>query len=146
MKAFVNSSLPQCLVPVELPNRCCSFPPLICLVGIYQLVLHLSVNMKLYDGRPARYAAVSLVGSFTGIISLFLVTWLLCEYSPVVVDSWVITAAGAFGAQTVILFTLPLSPASQPWNCVFGSVVSAFIGVASRNIFVSLTQLSLQLS
>ena len=98
--------------------------------------------MKLYDGKPTRYAAVSWVGSFTGIISLFLVTWLLCEYSPVVVDSWVITAAGAFGAQTVILFTLPLSPASQPWNCVFGSVVSPFIGVASRNIFVSLTQLS----
>ena len=100
--------------------------------------------MKLYDGKPARYAAVSCIGSFTGVISVFWVTFAF-EQIPslrdkLITDHWVIGSAGAFGAQTVILFALPSSPTSQPWNCVFGSTVSALIGVATRDIFVSLEQ------
>ena len=98
----------------------------------------------MYDGRPGRYAFVSWIGSFTGIVSLFLVAFAL-EKIPLleanfISDSWVVGSVGAFGAQTVLLFSLPTSPVSQPWNCVFGSMVSAFIGVAVRNMFVSLQQ------
>jgi len=98
----------------------------------------------MYDGRPGRYTFVSWIGSFTGIVSVFLVAFAF-EHVPVlqenfISDSWVVGSVGAFGAQTVLLFSLPTSPVSQPWNCVFGSVVSAFIGVAVRNMFVSLQQ------
>ena len=101
-------------------------------------------STKMYDGRPCRYAFVSWIGSFTGIVSVFLVTFAL-EQIPMleanfISDSWVVGSVGAFGAQTVLLFSLPTSPVSQPWNCVFGSMVSAFIGVAVRNMFVSLQQ------
>ena len=98
--------------------------------------------MKMYDGRPGRYALVSWIGSFTGIVSIFLIAFAF-ERIPLledkfISDSWVVGSVGAFGAQTVLLFSLPTSPVSQPWNCVFGSMVSALIGVAVRNMFVSL--------
>lgn len=100
--------------------------------------------MKMYDERPFRYALVSWIGSFTGIMSVFLIAFAF-EKIPVlednlISDSWVVGSVGAFGAQTVLLFALPTSPVSQPWNCVFGSMVSALIGVAVRNMFVSLQQ------
>ena len=99
----------------------------------------------MYDGRPISYAVVSWIGSFTGIISIFGLTYAF-EQIPLVKDywisdNWVVGASGAFGAQSVLVFALPSSPASQPWNCVFGSVVSAFIGVSIRKIFVVLQQL-----
>ena len=100
---------------------------------------------NMYDGRPIRYAVVSWIGSFTGVLSLFALTYAF-EMIPGLKDiwitkNWVVGAAGAFGAQSVLVFALPANPASQPWNCVFGSMISAFIGVSIRKIFVALQQL-----
>jgi CBS-domain-containing membrane protein len=100
----------------------------------------------MYDGRPIRYAVVSWIGSFTGILSIFALTYAF-EQIPIlkeywISDNWVVAAAGAFGAQSVLVFALPSSPASQPWNCVFGSMVSAFIGVSTRKLFVVMQQLA----
>eukprot|EP00090_Calanus_glacialis_P018833 TRINITY_DN29152_c0_g1_i1.p1 TRINITY_DN29152_c0_g1~~TRINITY_DN29152_c0_g1_i1.p1 ORF type:complete len:275 (+),score=52.33 TRINITY_DN29152_c0_g1_i1:86-910(+) len=99
----------------------------------------------MYDGRPIRYAVVSGIGSFTGILSVFAITYAF-EHIPIlkdywISDNWVVGAAGAFGAQSVLVFALPSSPASQPWNCVFGSMVSAFIGVSIRKLFVVFQQI-----
>ena len=100
----------------------------------------------MYDGRPIRYAVVSWIGSFTGILSIFALTYAI-EQIPIlkeylISDNWVVAATGAFGAQSVLVFALPASSASQPWNCVFGSMVSAFIGVSTRKLFVVLQQLA----
>ena len=101
-------------------------------------------SFKMYDGRPLRYAIVSWIGSFTGILSLFALTYVF-ELIPGLKDiwitkNWVVGAAGAFGAQSVLVFALPANPASQPWNCVFGSMISAFIGVSIRKVFVAVQQ------
>ena len=99
----------------------------------------------MYDGRPVRYGVVSWIGSFTGILTLFALTYavelVLGLKDNWITESWVVGAAGAFGAQSVLVFALPASPASQPWNCVFGSMISAFIGVSIRKIFVAVQQL-----
>ena len=100
----------------------------------------------MYDGRPIRYAVVSWIGSFTGVLSLFAITYAFelipgLEDLGIITDNWVVGGAGAFGAQSVLVFALPANPASQPWNCVFGSMMSAFIGVSMRKIFVALQQL-----
>ena len=100
----------------------------------------------MYDGRPPKYAIVSWIGSFTGVITLFVITYAF-ELIPGlkdywIVENWVVGGAGAFGAQSVLVFALPANPASQPWNCVFGSIISAFIGVSFRKIFVLVQQMT----
>ena len=103
-------------------------------------------SFLMYDGRPPKYAIVSWIGSFTGVITLFVITYAF-ELIPGlkdywIVENWVVGGAGAFGAQSVLVFALPANPASQPWNCVFGSMISAFIGVSFRKIFVLVQQMT----
>ena len=69
----------------------------------------------MYDGRPKRYALVSWIGSFTGVITLFAITYAF-ELIPGIkelwiTDNWVVGGAGAFGAQSVLVFALPTNPA-----------------------------------
>lgn len=43
---------------------------------------------------------------------------------------------GSFGAQAVLVFAAPQAPLAQPWNCVVGNTVSAFMGVSVRKVFL----------
>lgn len=44
---------------------------------------------------------------------------------------------GAFGASSVLLFGMTNSPAAQPGKLIFGSPISAFIGVSVYKLFSS---------
>jgi len=67
---------------------------------------------------------ISIVGGFIAILlaTFFSNTILETEDLPLVLAST--------GASTVLMFSLPLSPLSQPWNLVGGHLVSAFVGVS----------------
>ena len=104
-------------------------------------------NQNMYDGNPKRYMAVSWIGSFTGVLSLFAITYAFelipgLEGLGLITDHWVVGGAGAFGAQSVLVFALPAVAPSQPWNCVFGSIISSFIGVSIRKIVVAVQQMN----
>jgi len=99
----------------------------------------------MYDGRPLKYGFVSWFGSFTGILSLFGIIYLFehvpgLEEKGLITDHWVVGSVAAFGAQSVLVYALPGSSASQPWNCVIGSILASFIGVSWRKIFVAWQQ------
>ena len=101
----------------------------------------------MYDGKPLQYGFVSWLGSFTGILSLFAIIYAFefipgLEENGFLTDHWVVGGAAAFGAQSVLVYSMPSAPASQPWNCMVGSIISAFIGVSVRKIFVAVQQLN----
>jgi len=66
----------------------------------------------------------SITGAFIGTLaaSFFSFMILEAEYSPVILAST--------GASALLLFGVPHSPASQPWNLVGGHIISAIIGVS----------------
>ena len=67
---------------------------------------------------------ISIVGAFIGtlIASFFSNTILAAEDMPLILAST--------GASAILLFSLPFSPVSQPWNLVGGHLVSAVVGVS----------------
>lgn len=67
---------------------------------------------------------ISIVGAFisTLIASFFSHTILAAEDMPLILAST--------GASAILLFSLPFSPVSQPWNLVGGHLVSAAAGVS----------------
>ncbi len=67
---------------------------------------------------------ISIVGAFIGtlIASFFSNTILAAEDMPLILAST--------GASAILLFSLPFSPVSQPWNLVGGHLVSAAVGVS----------------
>ncbi len=67
---------------------------------------------------------ISVVGAFIGtlIASFFSSTILQAEDLPLILAST--------GASAILIFSLPFSPVSQPWNLVGGHLVSAFVGVS----------------
>ncbi len=67
---------------------------------------------------------ISIVGAFiaTLIASFFSNTILQAEDMPLILAST--------GASAILIFSLPFSPVSQPWNLVGGHLVSAFVGVS----------------
>lgn len=67
---------------------------------------------------------ISIVGAFVGtlIASFFSNTILEAEAMPLILAST--------GASAILIFSLPFSPVSQPWNLVGGHLVSAFVGVS----------------
>lgn len=79
--------------------------------------------MPLKDMHP-REAAVSVTGAFlaTLIASFFSNTILAAEGLPMILAST--------GASAMLMFGLPHSPLSQPWNLVGGHLISAFVGVS----------------
>ena len=67
---------------------------------------------------------ISLIGAFIGtlIASFFSNTILQADDMPLILAST--------GASAILIFSLPFSPVSQPWNLVGGHLVSAFVGVS----------------
>jgi len=67
---------------------------------------------------------ISLVGAFIGtlIASFFSNSILQAEDMPLILAST--------GASAILIFSLPFSPVSRPWNLVGGHLVSAFVGVS----------------
>ena len=67
---------------------------------------------------------ISIIGAFIGtlIASFFSYTILQAEDIPLILAST--------GASAILIFSLPFSPVSQPWNLVGGHLVSAFVGVS----------------
>ncbi len=68
-------------------------------------------------------ALASITGAF---ISVLLATFsssmlLSVEYTPVILAST--------GASAILMFSLPYSPVSQPWNLIGGHLISAVVGV-----------------
>jgi len=67
---------------------------------------------------------ISITGAFIGtlIASFFSSTILEAEDMPLILAST--------GASAILVFSLPFSPVSQPWNLVGGHLVSAVVGVS----------------
>jgi len=101
----------------------------------------------MYDGKTLQFGVVSWFGSFSGILSLFAIIYAF-EFIPGLEDNgwlkdhWIVGGAAAFGAQSVLVYSMPSAPASQPWNCMVGSIISAFIGVSIRKLFVAVQQMN----
>jgi len=79
---------------------------------------HMSKKRDFFVG-----AMFSTIGSFIGILTLVALDTL---FKP---DMMVI---GSFGAQAVLIFATPMAPLAQPWNCLVGNMIGAFIGVSIR--------------
>ena len=67
---------------------------------------------------------ISVIGAFIGtlIASFFSNMILQAEDMPLILAST--------GASAVLIFSLPFSPVSRPWNLVGGHLVSAFAGIS----------------
>jgi len=67
---------------------------------------------------------ISILGAFIGtlIATFFTNTILAADDMPLILAST--------GASAILLFSLPFSPVSQPWNLVGGHLVSAVVGVS----------------
>lgn len=75
-------------------------------------------------GMSNREAAFSVVGAFLAtLMASFLSYTILQEDNiPMILAST--------GASAMLIFALPHSPVSQPWNLVGGHLISAFVGVS----------------
>ena len=63
------------------------------------------------------------LGALLGLaLSSFISWWILGD-----INAWYIAP---MGASSVLLFAVPASPLSQPWNVVIGNSIAAFIGVS----------------
>lgn len=75
----------------------------------------------------------AFVGSFLGLSSIGLMQNVF--YTVGNLDA--LFLIGAFGASSVLLFGMTNSPPSQPRKLIFGSLISAFIGVSVYKVFHS---------
>ena len=81
---------------------------------------------------PFKDRLICALGAFIGLtLSSFISWWILGE-----LNAWYIAP---MGASSVLLFAVPASPLSQPWNIVVGNSIAAFIGVTCYFIFPNLT-------
>ena len=95
-----------------------------------------SYFLRLRGGRsklpwpPWRRVLWSTLGSFVGILTLTLLHrfWCLVDTEDLMM------IIGSFGAQAVLVFGAPGAPLAQPWNCIVGNTLSAFIGVTLEQI------------
>ncbi len=65
------------------------------------------------------------------IIGAFIATLIASFFSNMILeaeDTHLILAST--GASAILIFSLPFSPVSQPWNLVGGHLISAFVGVS----------------
>jgi len=67
----------------------------------------------------------SMVGSFLGILSIYLLGHL---QGLQLEDN--LFLVGSFGASAVLLYAIPASPFAQPRNLIIGHTISAFVGVS----------------
>jgi len=65
----------------------------------------------------------SIIGAFVAMIiaRFFTSTMIEAEYEPMIIAST--------GASAMLIFGLPHSPVSQPWNLIGGHLLSALVGV-----------------
>lgn len=119
----------------------------------------MKTNMKTYLGKMrgerARHvnadwqdALWSWLGAFTGMGAI---CWLNAHWL-----SQQLLVVASFGATSVLIYAAPESPFAQPRNVLFGSVLSAMIGVGCFQLFgatplaislaVSLSILAMQLT
>lgn len=75
----------------------------------------------------------AFVGSFLGLSTIGLMQNVF--YAIGNLDA--LFLIGAFGASSVLLFGMTNSPTSQPRKLIFGSLISAFIGVSAYKLFSS---------
>jgi CBS domain-containing membrane protein len=76
----------------------------------------------------AKEVVISIVGAFVGTLlaSFFSSTILAAEEMPMILAST--------GASAMLIFGLPHSHVSQPWNLVGGHLVSALVGVSCHQL------------
>ncbi len=67
---------------------------------------------------------VSAAGAFLGILIIFLIS----QYSLNINNAGLLIAS--MGASAVLLFAIPHSALSQPWNLIMGHFISALIGIS----------------
>jgi len=71
----------------------------------------------------------SWIGSFLGIAAVAFINFNLLEGTDLVM------IIGSFGASAVLVYGAIKSPLAQPRNLMGGHLISAFIGVATYNMF-----------
>ncbi len=76
------------------------------------------------SGMSNREAIFSMVGAFIATLLASFMSYTILEedHIPMVLAST--------GASAVLIFALPHSPVSQPWNLVGGQMTSAFVGIS----------------
>lgn len=89
----------------------------------------LKPNFKLL---PLSERIICSMGAFIGLsISAFISWWVLGE-----INSWYIAP---MGASAILLFAVPASPLSQPWNIVVGNSIAAVAGVLCYHLIPNLS-------
>ena len=89
----------------------------------------LKPNFKLL---PLSERIICSVGAFIGLlISSCISWWVLGEINP-----WYIAP---MGASAILLFAVPASPLSQPWNIVVGNSIAALVGVFCYHLIPNLS-------
>ncbi|MBT3347214.1 MAG: HPP family protein [Thiotrichales bacterium] len=80
-------------------------------------------------GMSSKEALLSVGGAFvaTLLASFLSYTILEEEHIPMILAST--------GASAMLIFALPYSPVSQPWNLIGGHQVSAFVGISCLLLF-----------
>lgn len=75
-------------------------------------------------GMSNREAVFSVVGAFSATLMASFLSYTILEedHIPMILAST--------GASAMLIFALPHSPVSQPWNLVGGHLVSAFVGIS----------------
>jgi len=80
---------------------------------------------RLPQRAPLHEIFWSMIGSFLGILSIYLVGHL---QGLQLEDN--LFLVGSFGASAVLLYAIPASPFAQPRNLILGHTISAFVGVS----------------
>ena len=119
-----------------------------CILPLFALILCKASVMKTYlgkmRGQPIKRSRVgwqdafwSWVGAFTGMA---VICWLSAAWL-----SQQLLVVGSFGATSVLIYAAPESPFAQPSHVLFGSVLSAGLGVACYQL-LGATPLSMALA
>lgn len=94
---------------------------------------------RMAGGGPASSGAFPmpsmcfLIWSVTGVF-LGLIILSVLHYKLALRTEELILFAGNFGPQAYLIFAFPKSPLSQPWNCIMGNIICAFIGVCMAKL------------
>ncbi|MBC8520319.1 MAG: HPP family protein [Gammaproteobacteria bacterium] len=75
-------------------------------------------------GMNNREATFSVIGAFIATLLASFMSYTILEedHVPMILAST--------GASAMLIFALPHSPVSQPWNLVGGHITSAFVGIS----------------
>lgn len=82
---------------------------------------------------PLKERIICGIGALIGLALSSLISWWVLGD----INAWYIAP---MGASSVLLFAVPASPLSQPWNIVIGNTIAAAIGVTSVLFIPNLTE------